>query len=358
MKFDPTRPFDLPLLPPELNFKHERFVDVLLKTRTELGELNGYSYSLPKPMLLLSPAVIKESVASSNIENINTTVEKALQAQLFPEVEQKEPDKEVLRYRDAVLWGFESLKKIPVSTRLILGIQKRLLPDGNSGYRKTQNQIMNTGTGEVVYTPPPANELPRLLSNWETFVNKADDGIDPLVKAALAHYQFEAIHPFTDGNGRTGRILIVLQLIQEKLLSLPILYVSGYINKNRSEYYRLLQKVRTDGGWHDLTLYMLKGFHLQAQETKTTLLKIMELLEETREHVRAKHRKIYTAELVEALFAFPIITPVNLGKRLDVNYRTASRYLAELAKGKLLQESYVGKYHLYANRSLLKLLKQ
>jgi len=365
MKFDPTRPFDLPLLPPELNFKHEQFVDVMLKTRTELGELNGFSYSLPNPLLLLSPAVIKESVASSNIENINTTMEEALQAQLFPEAEQKKPDKEVLQHRDAIMWGFENLKKIPISTRLTLGIQKKLLPDHAPGYRKTQNQIVNSGTGAVVYTPPPANELSRLLNNWERFVNNEEDGIDPLVKAAIAHYQFEAIHPFGDGNGRTGRILIVLQLIQQKLLSLPILYVSGYINKNRSEYYGLLQAVRTDAGlprqsrgWHDLIHYMLKGFHQQAKETKTTLLKIMELLEKTREHLKEKHRKIYTAELAEAIFALPIITPVNLGKKLDVNYRTASRYLAELAKGKVLHERYVGRYHLYANRPLLKLLKQ
>jgi len=166
MKFDPNRPFDLPLLPPALNFRHERFVDIMLKTRTELGELNGYSYSLPNPLLLLSPAVIKESVASSNIENINTTMEEALQAQLFPEAEQKTSDKEVLRYRDAIMWGFKSLKKVPISTRLILGIHENLMPDQSPGYRKTQNHIANSSTGAVIYTPPPANELPRLLSNW------------------------------------------------------------------------------------------------------------------------------------------------------------------------------------------------
>ncbi len=358
MKFNPTRPFDLPLLPPPVNFKHEKFVDIMLKTRTELGELKGYSYGLPKPLLLLSPAVIRESVASSNIENINTTIEEALQAQLFPEAEQKKPDKEVLRYRDAIIWGYENLKKIPVSTRLILGIQKKLLPEQNSGYRRTQNQIVNGTTGEIVYTPPPANALPGLLNNWERFVSEKGDGIDPLVKAAIAHYQFEAIHPFGDGNGRTGRILMVLQLIQERMLSHPILYVSGYINKTRSEYYKLLRGVRKEEGWHELILYMLKGFHQQAMETKTTIFGIMELFEKTKERVRQKYRKVYSAELVEAIFALPIITPVNLGRKLGINYRTASRYLAELAEGKVLHESYVGKYHLYANKSLLKLLKR
>jgi Fic family protein len=199
-------------------------------------------------------------------------MEEALQAQLFPEAEQKKPNKEVLRYRNAIVWGFENLKKVPISTRLILGIHKKLLSDQSSGYRKTQNRIANSATGAVIYTPPAANELPRLLGNWEQFVNREEDGIDPLVKVAIAHYQFEAIHPFGDGNGRTGRILMVLQLIQQKLLALPILYVSGYINKNRSEYYRLLLAVRADEGWYNLILYMLKAFHQQAQETKSTLL--------------------------------------------------------------------------------------
>jgi len=227
MPFDVNKPFELPLLPPA-SLKNEQFVDVLLKTRTELGELNGYSRSLPNPLLLLSPAVLRESVASSNIENINTTMEQALQMQLSPESERKAPDKEVLHYRDAILWGFESLKRLPLSTRIILGAHKRLIPQHSNGYRKTQNKITNSVTGEVFYTPPPAQAIRNLMSNWESFVNGGQGSLDPLVRCAVAHYQFEAIHPFGDGNGRVGRILIVLSLVQSKLLSLPILYVSGY----------------------------------------------------------------------------------------------------------------------------------
>lgn len=358
MTFDPLQHFTPPPLPPHVNFRHEEFLDLLLNTRTELGELSGYSYSLPNPLLLLSPAVVKESVASSNIENINTTMEEALQARLFPAAEQKKTDKEVLHYRDAILWGHENLKRIPISTRLILGIQNKLLPGQSAGYRKTQNRIANSATGEIIYTPPRSHELPRLMSDWEKFVNNDTDSIDPLIKASIAHYQFEAIHPFVDGNGRTGRILVVLQLIQRNLLSLPILYISGYINRNRSEYYRLLQSVRTDENWHGWIYYMLKGFHEQAKETKSTLLNVLKLLEKTRDHIKERHWKIYSSELVESLFAYPIITPVHLGKQLDVNYRTASRYLAELEKDGTLAESYIGKYHLYANKPLLKLLKK
>jgi Fic family protein len=355
--FSPGKPFDLPPLPPSLDFKHERFIDLLLPTRTVLGELNGYSHALPNPLLLLSPAVIRESVASSNIENINTTLEEALQMQLFPESQRGKADKEVLRYRDAILWGFDQMKKLPISTRLIVGIQKKLLPDRNSNYRTTQNKITNTATGETLYTPPSANEVPRLMSNWEKFINTDDDGVDSLVKSAIAHYQFEAIHPFGDGNGRTGRILMVLYLVQQKLLSLPILYVSGYINDNRSGYYRLLREVSASGNWNEFIIFMLKGFHSQAKATKETLFKVMDLLHATKERVRSKHKQIYTADLVETLFTYPIITPVTLGKRLDMNYRTASKYLSELVKGKVLQDSYVGKYHLFINKPLLSILK-
>jgi len=357
MAFDPKIPFDLPLLPPDINLATESFVEYLLKTRTELGELNGFSFSLPNPMLLLSPAIIKESVASSNIENINTTVEKVLQMQLFSESEQRKPDKEVLRYREAVYWGFEQLKKLPISTRLVLGIKNRLLPKEENGYRRTQNAISNTTADEILYTPPRASEVSRLMNNWEKFIH-ADDEIDTLVKCAIAHYQFEAIHPFTDGNGRTGRILMVLYLIESKLLSLPILYISGYINKNRSEYYRALRRVSSHGDWNEYIIFMLKGFYLQAKDTKEIVLNIINLLQTSKDEIKQKYKKIYSSDLVEALFAYPIITPVNLGKRLDVNYRTASRYLRELVKGNTLRESQIGKYHLFINKPLLDLLQQ
>lgn len=357
MPFDPTRPFPVPLLPPTLNFKHGRFIDIMLKTRTELGELNGYSYSLPNPMLLLSPNVLKESVASSKIENINTTVEQVLQMQLFPEAVQRQPDKEVLRYKEAVYWGCEQLKKLPISTRIILGIHKILLPQDKNGFRTDQNAIANITTGEILYTPPPANEVSRMMGNLENFLH-AEDEIDPLIKCAIAHYQFEAIHPFDDGNGRAGRIVMVLYLIEQKLLTLPILFISGYINKHRTEYYRALRAVSSHEKWNEFIVYMLHGFFVQAKETKDTLLELIDLLEKSKERVKTKHKKIYSSDLVEALFAYPIITPVNLGKQLDVNYRTASRYLSELLKGKMLRESYVGKYHLFINKPLLDLLKK
>ncbi len=359
MSFNPTYPYDLPLLPPKINWRNPLWVDLLLRARTELGELNGFSFAVPNAMLLLSPAILKESVASSSIENINTTLVEVLQNQLFPEAEQKGPDKEVLHYRNAVLWGFRNLDSLSLSTRLILGIKKHLLPDSHEDYRKQQNRIQNSTTGEVLYTPPLSTDLPKLMSNWENFVNeKGAEAVDPVVKCAVAHYQFEAIHPFNDGNGRTGRILMVLNLIQEGLLRLPILYISEYINKNRSDYYRLLRGVTTQGKWDDFIFFMITGFYLQAKETKNTLFKIKDLFSGLREEIKKDHRKIYSADLVEKLFTYPIITPVKLGTELGIHYTTASRHLYQLAKAGILKEGKYGKYHLFVNERLLKVMKK
>ncbi|MBC8083631.1 MAG: Fic family protein [Hymenobacter sp.] len=182
-------------------------------------------------------------MASSGIENIHTTVESALQQELFPEAERRDEDKEVLRCGEAIRWGAEHLPHLPTSSRLIIGIQQRLLPDLSPGFRTTPNRIVNSLTGQAVFTPPRAGDIAKLLSNWENFINRPPDNMDPLVCCAIGHYQFEAIHPFGDGNGRTGRILMVLQLVQAGLLAQPTLFISGYINRNRSEYYHLLLNV-------------------------------------------------------------------------------------------------------------------
>ncbi|MBI5399989.1 Fic family protein [Candidatus Saganbacteria bacterium] len=312
-------------------------------------ELNYY-------LLLLSPAILRESIASSEIENIHTTMIEVLQNQLFPEKEQRETDKEVLRYRDAILWGKTQLEKLPISTRLILGIQNKLIPSSHGNYRQQQNAIVNHRTMQRIYTPPVARDIPQLMSNWETFINM-EEGIDPLIKAAISHYQFEAIHPFEDGNGRTGRILMVLYLVSVEVLDWPILFISGYINKNRSEYYQLLNDITNNNKWDEFILFMLNGFYLQAKETRELLLKIMRLFEEYKQKSKIEHRKIYSADLVEALFTFPIITPVKLGKELGIHYATASRHLHQLAKAKMLGEQKVGKYHFFINKELLKVMQ-
>ena len=356
--FNPNIPSLLEDIAMDLNFAHADYMNALIKARTELAELKGYSHSAPNPLLLISPAVIREAVASSRIEHIQTTVENVLKGQLYQGVEQNEPDKEVLMYGRAIQWAASEMKTIPISTRLILGIHKRLMPENSPGFRKIQNSIVNQKTGKVVYTPPIASRIPKLMQGLEKFIHSNTPHIDPLIKCALLHYQFESIHPFSDGNGRVGRMLMVLYLIQENILTIPILFISGYINRNRSEYYKLLNEVSTKKKWKEFVLYMLKGFYLQAKETKDNLFKIMDYYNELREKIKFRHKKIYSTELLDTLFNYPVISPVRMGIQMKIHYTTATRYLDELTRGKILQEEFVGKYHLYFNRKLVSIMNE
>ena len=357
MSFNPTYPHNLAELPPAIKFKNADFGNLLLKARVELAQLNGACGQLPNPLLLMAPAMTRESVASSNIENINTTFADVLQWQLFPEAEQRQPDKEVLRYREAMDWGYSHITKYPLSSRLIKGIQATLLPAGNGEYRREQNQIANLSSRESLYTPPIASAIPKLIGNWENYVNISTEEPDPLIRAIIGHYQFEAIHPFRDGNGRTGRILMVLQLIQSGLLSLPVLYISGYINQNRSDYYKHLLAVTRDGKWHDFIQYMLEGFYIQAKNTHDDLKRITSLFDKLRKRIKEERKKIYMLGLIDVLFTYPIITPTKLAAEVGIHYTTASKHLKELVKMGILTEATVGKYHLFANQELLDILR-
>jgi Fic family protein len=358
MSFNPTYPNSLEPLPPKLHLSNADFGDLLLKARVELAELKGSCGQIPNPMLLTAPAAMRESVASSNIENIHTTLAKALQWQLFPEAEQHLPEKEVLHYREAMFWGIDQLRKTPISNRVILGVQAHLIPLGSGRYRREQNQIVNLQTREPIYTPPPAQDIPLLISNWEKFVNQENPNLDPLVLVIIAHYQFEAIHPFRDGNGRTGRILMVLQLIQSGLLSLPVLFISGYINHNRHEYYEKLLEVTSKEKWQSYIEFMLTGFYKQARETRETLERINDLYHLQKAKVKSVRNKIYSAELLEAMFTYPVLTPTKLAAELNMHYTTTSRYLSEMVAIGLLKETIVGKYHLFINYSLLDILQK
>ena len=358
MSIDVTHPHQLKELGPAVNLKDPVFYPLLLRARVQLAQLKGQSINHPNPMLLLSPTVLREAVASSSIENINTTVSDVLQHQLFPESEQRSTNKEVLRYRDAVLWGFEHLRSMPVSSRLIVGVHRRLIPDAVPGYRTQQNKIEVDTTHEVVYTPPAAPEINRLIGNWENFVNRQDDDIDPLIKCAVAHYQFEAIHPFGDGNGRVGRILMVLQLIKDEVIDYPLLFVSGYINNHRGDYYRLLKGVTDKGDWHPFIQFMLDAFYHQAEDGNRVLSKINALYIEMKHRLKTQHSRIYTADLVQALFAFPVINPARLKKELKIHHITAGKYLSQLSAAGVLRHQKIGKYSLYVNQGLIDVLSR
>ncbi|MES2389637.1 MAG: Fic family protein [Bacteroidota bacterium] len=357
MAFNSRLAFNLPMLSDKADWmQNELYTDLLIKARAELGELKGYLSALPNPQLLLSPAVIRESLASSEIENIHTTLESVLKNQLFNESERTGADKEVLRYREALLWGTENLQKIALSSRLINGINLQLRPTEYAGYRNTQNHIQNSATGEVIYTPPSPADLQALMGNWENFTNRPDSPIDPLIRAAVSHYQFEAIHPFADGNGRTGRILMVLQLIDAGIIDQPVLYISGYINKNKAEYYRHLLSVSTGGEWDAFIRFMLKGFCLQAIETKGTLFSIMSLMHEFKQTLKDNFKSIYSSDLAESFFFSPIQTPSRLARSLNIHRNTATHYLKTLAEGGVLKTFATGRHQLYIYSPLPDLL--
>ena len=352
--FDPLRPHDLALLPPNFDYKNSEFTDLLIRARVELAELKGYSSDINQ-RLLLSPAILKESIASSGVENINTTMMNVLENQLFPESEQKTTDKEVLRYMAAVDEGFESLKKFSICTRTIKDTHRKLLTNYPGEYRKLEVKIEDSKTKETIYTPPLCGKIENLISNLETFTGKEDD-IDPLIKAAIMHYQFEAIHPFSDGNGRTGRILIVLFLVARGLLHFPTLYISGYILKNRPEYYRVLLEVTKNNSWNDFIKFMLQGFYLQAIETKGFLFEIKTEYYKLKTILKKSHKKIYSSDLLDALSTFPIITSTKLSKELGCFWGTAREYLRELEQAGIFSSKKVGKYHFYMYKDLLKIL--
>jgi len=323
--------------------------------------LKGCCLDYPNPLLLLSPAIIKESLASSEIEDIHTTLLDVLQNSLLPEIERRPADKEVLRYREAVMFGFETLQKTPIIRHnLIVGIHNTLMQIKGQGFRTDQNAIVNPKTKKIVFVPPAVSDIPALIKNWESYVNLDSEELanDPLIKAAIAHYQFESIHPFDDGNGRTGRILMVLQLINAGLLTAPILYISGYINKNKSEYYKLLREVTDTQNWKNYILYMIRGFKEQAIKTKDHLLETKALFEETKRTVKTKLPSIYTYELIEAIFTNPIITPTALAYKINVHPNTASIHLKKLQEIGLLKVHRYGKYQMYGNTGLINLLNK
>jgi len=356
MPYNSTQPFEVPPLPPKADLEAPAVLKALVKASRETGELKGFCAKAPNPMLLMSLAITKESVESSHIEDIVTTVESVLEGQSLPESEIKAPDKEVLRYREAMHWGMENLAQYSISTRLIQGIHKKLMP-GSTGYRKQQNAIRDQRIEEIVYTPPSAAEINRLLQNWENFVNakNADPPLDPLIRCALAHYQFEAIHPFMDGNGRTGRILLVLHLVQEGLLDHPVLYISGFLNKYRTEYYQSLLEVAQNGNWERFVLFILEGFEKQAMKTKAKLFEMIGVYENLKQIISDNHPKMKAEEIADHIFAEIVTNPAKLGRALGIHYQTASRHLVELRDAQLFEDFWAGKKHLYFYPELVSL---
>ena len=352
---------DLPILPPAKEFIESVIIlKQLVKSSVALAELKGIINILPNPEILLNAVILKEARASSEIENVITAQDRLYQALSAKGNQIDTSTKEVLRYREAMLFGYRTIQNKNILTiNTIIEIQQ-ILEENNAGIRKLSGTALrNSVTGKVIYTPPDQTDVIKsLLSNMEKFINLDEDEIPHLVKMAIQHYQFESIHPFYDGNGRTGRIINILYLIMSGLLNQPVLFLSGYIIEHKSAYYRLLQEVRTNNKWEDWILYILKGVEITAKETINQVTEINALFEQTKEKARKDIPKIYSKELIELLFEHPYSKSEYLENRLSISRITAAKYLKELENIGILQSKKVWKEMLYINTELFELLKK
>lgn len=350
----------LPLLPAILPpIETVPILRQVTKSAIALAELKGLVHTLPNPSILLNAVILREARASSEIENVITTHDKLYEALSAKGITVDSATKEVLRYREAILEGYRAVgKKGFLNTNTIIAIQE-VLEENNAGLRKLPGtSLRNAITGEVIYTPPDDKEIIlALMKNLEVYINETDE-VSPLIKLAVQHYQFESIHPFYDGNGRTGRIINVLYLILHGLLDSPVLYLSDYIIKHKTDYYRLLQEVRTTNKWEDWVLFMLKGVEETAKETIKQILAIKALFAKTQEMIKSSAAKLYDKELLELIFEQPYCKIEFVVDRMGVSRITAAKYLKGLEQIGVLTSKKVWKETLYVNRALFDLLKR
>jgi Fic family protein len=329
------------------------------KAAAALAELKGIAKTIPNQAMLVNAVVLQEAKDSSEIENIITTQDDLYKALTVKNTHLTPEIKEVVNYRSAIFVGFDIIQKQGfLRLNDIVTIQQELV-ENTAGVRSTPGTVLkNDKTGEVVYIPPQDKlEILDLLSNFIDHYNQNEQDLNPLINLAILHYQFESIHPFYDGNGRTGRILNIIYLIINGLIEKPILYLSTYIIQNKSEYYRLLNQTNKTGSWEDWILFMLRAVEFTAVQTMDRIIKIRNLLEKTLIKVQQESPKIYQKELVELLFEQPYSKIEFVVNRLKVERKAASRYLKELERIGVLSMYKVGRETLYINKELIEILK-
>jgi Fic family protein len=351
-----AQPYDgLPTLPPIVDLESKVILRQCIRSRAALAELKRAAELLPNQGVLINTLPLLEARASSEIENIVTTTDRLFQFRNFGD-QADAATKEALRYGAALLEGFRSLEQRPLSTWTAEQVCSRIKGLDMGIRRVPGTALANDRTGEVIYTPPVGEDRIRgLLSNWEHFLHNRTE-LDPLIRMAVAHYQFEAIHPFTDGNGRTGRVINSLFLISENLLTLPILYLSRYIIRHKEDYYRLLLEVTRSSAWEPWILYMLQAVEETAIWTTAKIEAIRQLALHTVEHVRSAAPKIYSRELVDLVFAQPYCRIQNVTEAGIAARQAASRYLKQLAEIGVLTEMAFGREKLFIHPKLMNLL--
>lgn len=354
--------YNIPLLPLPFDIETKPILKQLSRSRSALAELKGFARIIPNEAILISTLTLQEAKDSSAIESIVTTHDELYKADLdVKDYIISASTKEVLNYREAIQKGFYLVKDKGLLTNSVLKqIQERL--EGNkAGFRTTSGTTLKDSYANIIYTPPQeANEINDLMANLERFINdEAMSDTDPLIKIAIIHHQFESIHPFYDGNGRTGRILIILYLVANNLLDLPILYLSRYITNNKAEYYRLLQKVRDSNGemkdWCNWILFILKGIEKTALDTIKMIQEIDSIMREFKSVLRPLFGKQYKHELINNLFFHPYTKIEFIQRDMQVSRNTASKYLEWIVEVGLLEKVKVGKTNYYFNIKLIDL---
>ena len=360
MEVDRNIPFNqLAPLPPKKEIESKVVLKKATSSHRHLAELKGIANSIPNQAILINSLILREAQSSSEIENVITTNDELFKA-FSAKTQNVDPQtKEVLRYREALWEGYNRLKQRSIfSTNLFVDIF-RIIKKTNEGIRTNPGTRISDGRGKIVYSPPEGiNTIRKKLQELERFIHHSKDEIDPLVKLALIHYQFEAIHPFSDGNGRTGRILNVLYLVYAKLLDLPILYLSQYIIKRKTDYYRFLRGVTFNEEWEPWILFMLDAVEKTSMNTKGLILQIKNQLNETVEKAKLElPPNVYSKELIELLFEQPYCKVQLLVDKGIAGRQTAAKYLNELVKAGILKKNKVGKENLFLNIELNEILK-
>ena len=361
MSFNKNTPYNnLPNLPPSIVLETPEVLKLCITANKLLAELKGYCQTLPNPNLLLNTIVLQESKESNAIENIVTTQDELYKATLHLTQDIKNQSaKEVIQYREAMYWGLEQIKITGfITTNLLVGIMQKLRNTNEDIRKNTGTKLANPTTKAIVYTPPEGEDILRnKLAELEQFINDdAYSGLDTLVKMALIHYQFEAIHPFSDGNGRTGRILNVLYLINKNLIGLPVLYLSKYIIENKSDYYRLLREVTENKNWLGWIKFVLQGVAETAAITLQKINAILELKEVALPIIKDALKNSFTKELLDLLFSYPYIKIEILEKNGIAKRQTAAEYLRKIEAKGILSSMKIGKEVYYINTGLMKVL--
>ena len=350
--------FELSELPFNIDLETKKVLKSLPSAHAALAELKGIASTIPNQNILINTLGLQEAKDSSAIENIITTHDDLYKSELNLDSFKSLNAKEVQNYISALKKGFELTSTSGLLTnKTILQIQE-VLEGNKAGFRKLPGTALkNAATGETIYTPPQDyNEILRLMTNLEKYITDSEmSDIDPLIKMAIIHFQFESIHPFYDGNGRTGRIINILYLINEKLQNLPILYLSSYIIKHKADYYRYLQKVRDEDLWEDWILFMIKGIEETARETIDLILKIKKMMFEYKHQLRDNY-KFYSQDLLNNLFKHPYTKIEFIVNDLGVSRLTAANYLNKLAEDKILKKEKLGTGNYYINERLIELL--